>query len=50
MNGTDNFLIDTNIIIGFLLGNKKINSFLCKLERNKLYVSQITQLEPCSFP
>lgn len=46
MNGKDNFLLDTNIVLGFLGGNAKISDFFeKKLMRSNLHVSQITRME-----
>lgn len=46
MNGKDNFLLDTNIVLGFLSGNTKISDFFKKkLMQSNLHVSQITRME-----
>jgi len=46
MNGKDNFLLDTNIVLGFLNGHVKINDFFQQhLAKQTLYVSQITRME-----
>src|SRR3990167_9959081 len=51
MNGKDSFLLDTNIVLGFLNGNAKIGDFFQKkLMRSKLHVSQITRMELLGFP
>ena len=51
MNGKDEFLLDTNIILGFLNGNSKINDFFQKnLIDSSLYASQITRMELLGYP
>lgn len=46
MNGKDNFLLDTNAVLGFLNGNEKISAFFeKKLMQSNLHVSQITRME-----
>lgn len=51
MNGTDNVLLDTNVILGFLNGNAKINSFFEKqLMKSHLHVSQVTRMELLGYP
>jgi predicted nucleic acid-binding protein len=43
------FLLDTNIVIGFLKGNPDIVGFLNKSEGAGLYASVITRMELLSF-
>lgn len=51
MNGKDNFLLDTNVVLGFLNGNANIRDFFQKkLMGSLLYVSQITRMELLGFP
>lgn len=52
MNGNPSLLLDTNIVIGFLNGNKVITSFLTAPTKNqKIFtVSQITRMELLGFP
>ncbi|MCX7120292.1 MAG: PIN domain-containing protein [Gammaproteobacteria bacterium] len=51
MNGTDSFLLDTNVVIGFLNGDANIRDFFeKKLMRSLLHVSQITRMELLGFP
>ncbi|HLB56711.1 MAG TPA: type II toxin-antitoxin system VapC family toxin [Coxiellaceae bacterium] len=46
MNGKDNFLLDTNVVLGFLNGNSKISDFFeKKLMQSTLHVSQITRMK-----
>ena len=50
MSGKNSFLLDTNVILGFLNGNLKITHFFeNKLMRSFLYVSQITRMELLGF-
>lgn len=51
MNGKDNFLLDTNIVLGFLSGNTKITDFFeKKLMQSNLHVSQVTRMELLGYP
>ncbi len=51
MSGKDNFLLDTNIVLGFLNGNVKITDFFEKnLMQSNLHVSQITRMELLGYP
>lgn len=51
MNGKDNFLLDTNIVLGFLNGNVKIKDFFeKKLAHANLHASQITRMELLGYP
>lgn len=51
MSGKNNFLLDTNIILGFLNGNAKIKDFFeKKLTHANLHVSQITRMELLGYP
>lgn len=52
MNGNSSLLLDTNVVIGFLNGDKIITSFLTKSTKNqKIFtVSQITRMELLGFP
>jgi predicted nucleic acid-binding protein len=52
MNGDLSLLLDTNIVIGFLNGDKIITSFLSTPSKNqKIFtVSQITRMELLGFP
>lgn len=52
MNGNSSLLLDTNIVIGFLNGDKVITSFLTTPNTNqKIFtVSQITRMELLGFP
>lgn len=52
MNGNPSLLLDTNIVIGFLNGDKVITSFLTAPTKNqKIFtVSQITRMELLGFP
>ncbi len=47
MNG--NYLLDTNIILGFLKGTPSCVQFFTKPEIQKLYVSVISRMELLSF-
>jgi len=51
MNGKNRFLLDTNIILGFLNGHKMISDFFQKfLTEKELYVSQISRMELLGYP
>lgn len=51
MNGKTNFLLDTNIVVGFLNGDRIINPFFENhLNETKLKISQITHLELLGYP
>jgi predicted nucleic acid-binding protein len=52
MNGNPSLLLDTNIVIGFLNGDKAITSFLTTPAKNQktFIVSQITRMELLGFP
>ncbi len=51
MNGKNNFLLDTNIVLGFLNGNVKIKDFFeKKIADANLHVSQITHMELLGYP
>lgn len=51
MNGNDNFLLDTNIVLGFLNGNILIKNIFDKTLRHaNLSVSQITRMELLAYP
>jgi predicted nucleic acid-binding protein len=50
MNGKDNFLLDTNIVLGFLKGWEPITSFLQKHPQATMAVSQITRMELLGYP
>jgi len=51
MNGKINFLLDTNIVLGFLNGHEAISRlFQNHLTGKKLAVSQITRLELLGYP
>lgn len=51
MNGIDNVLLDTNVVLGFLNGDAKINSFFEKqLIKSHLHISQITRMELLGYP
>lgn len=51
MNGKGDFLLDTNIILGFLNGHAKINDFFRKnLKQQVIYASQITRMELLGYP
>ena len=49
MNGTEHLLIDTNIIIYYLAGNRVITTFL-KQQRERVHLSVITKMETLSYP
>lgn len=50
MNGKDRYLVDTNILIYFLQGDKPAVSFLKKMMDNDLYISLVNKIEVLSFP
>lgn len=51
MNGNDSFLLDTNIVLGFLNGHEAIVKFFnLNLLNKTLKVSQITRMELLGFP
>lgn len=50
MNGKDKYLIDTNVLIYFLQGDKPAVSFFRKIIDDKLYISLINKIEVLSFP
>ena len=50
MNGKDNFLLDTNIVLGFLKGQEPIIGFLQKYPQATMAVSQITRMELLGYP
>lgn len=51
MNGKNNFLLDTNIVLGFLNGNPAINKFFQdNTEESQLKCSQVTRMELLGFP
>lgn len=50
MNGKDRYLIDTNILIYFLQGDKVAVSFLKKILDDELCISLINKIEVLSFP
>lgn len=51
MNGNNNFLLDTNIVVGFLNGHPAISHyFQNNLVEKKIFVSQITRMELLGFP
>lgn len=51
MNGKNNFLVDTNIILGFLGGHKEINIFFQQNLTNQiLSASQISRMELLGYP
>lgn len=48
MNGKSDFLLDINVILGFLKGDEKIAVFFSKNLTDRLfYVSQISRMELC---
>ena len=49
MSGTEHLLIDTNIIIYYLAGNRVITTFL-KQQRERVHLSVITKMETLSYP
>jgi len=50
MNGKDKYLIDTNVLIYFLQGDKPAVSFFKKIINDELYISIINKIEVLSFP
>lgn len=50
MNGKDRYLIDTNILIYFLQGEKVAVSFFKKIMEDDLCISLINKIEVLSFP
>jgi len=50
MNGTDRYLIDTNILIYFLQGEEVASSFFKNIMDKKLYISLINKIEVLAFP
>src|SRR3989304_1533919 len=50
MNGKDKYLIDTNVLIYFLQGDKPAVSFFKKIINDGLYISLINKIEVLSFP
>ncbi|MCX9075052.1 MAG: type II toxin-antitoxin system VapC family toxin [Candidatus Methanoperedens sp.] len=50
MNGKDKYLIDTNVLIYFLQGDKPAVSFFKKIINDELYISLINKIEVLSFP
>jgi hypothetical protein len=50
MNGTDRYLIDTNILIYFLQGEEVAISFFNNVMDKELCVSLINKIEVLSFP
>jgi len=50
MNGKDRYLVDTNILIYFLQGDKPAVSFLTKIVDDELYISLVNKIEVLSFP
>ncbi len=50
MNGTDRFLIDTNILIYFLQGEEVAASFFKNVMDKELCISLINKIEVLAFP
>lgn len=50
MSGKDRYLIDTNILIYFLEGEKQAVSFFKKIIDEDIYISLINKIEVLSFP
>jgi len=50
MNGTDRFLIDTNILIYFLQGEEVASSFFKNVMDKELCISLINKIEVLAFP
>ncbi len=50
MNGTDRYLIDTNILIYFLQGEEVAVSFFKNIMDRELYISLINKIEVLAFP
>ncbi len=50
MNGTERYLIDTNVLIYFLQGEEVAVSFLKKLIEGSFCISLINKIEVLSFP
>jgi len=50
MNGTDRYLIDTNILIYFLQGEEVAISFFNDVMDKELCISLINKIEVLSFP
>jgi len=50
MNGKDRYLIDTNILIYFLQGERVAVSFFKKIIEDELCISLINKIEVLSFP
>lgn len=50
MNGTERYLIDTNILIYFLQGEEVAVSFLKNIVDGSLCISLINKIEVLSFP
>jgi predicted nucleic acid-binding protein len=51
MNGKTSLLLDTNVVIGFLNGDKAITHFFSTKASQKTFtVSQITRMELLGFP
>jgi predicted nucleic-acid-binding protein len=45
MNGKNNFLLDTNVVLGFLKNNPAIKNFFQEnFSKQELFVSQITAI------
>jgi predicted nucleic acid-binding protein len=50
MSGKDKYLVDTNILIYFLEGEKVAVSFFKKIIDDDIYISLINKIEVLSFP
>ncbi len=50
MSGKDKYLVDTNILIYFLEGEKVAVSFFKKIIEEDIYISLINKIEVLSFP
>jgi predicted nucleic acid-binding protein len=50
MSGKDKYLVDTNILIYFLEGEKVAVSFFKKIIDDDIYISIINKIEVLSFP
>ena len=50
MNGTDKYLIDTNILIYFLQGEEVASSFFKNIMDKELCISLINKIEVLAFP
>jgi len=50
MNGTDRYLIDTNILIYFLQGEEVAVSFFKNIMARELCISLINKIEVLAFP